>query len=419
MESRRRGPSRLGTVDDDAGVTPETRTATLVLVTPDGEVVGRLPPAPIETPWWQDAEPVVRAVRARFGVDVTILRLLEAELRRPHGGAVAYLAETAQPVRAEPWPGSLDDHPLRQRWARPGGPAADLAWAESALAGTGIQRVGPPEQVRTWNLSSLWRLPILRHSVWLKVVPPFFVHEGAMLERLAGGPVPRLLAHDADRMLLAEVPGEDLYDAERPQLLRMVALLVDLQRQSIGQVDELLAMDLPDWRGPALTVAIADVVDRTAAELDAEDRQSLAAFIRGLPSRFEEVAACGLPDTLVHGDFHPGNTRGDQSSITLLDWGDCGVGNPLLDQSAFLGSVPSNDVAAIRHHWLRTLERAIPGSRPGQAAQLLAPVAAARQAVIYRKFLDNIEPSERPYHAADPAEWLHSTAALSMGRPFT
>ena len=43
---------------------------------------------------------------------------------------------------------------------------------------------------------------------------------------------------------------------------------------------------------------------------------------------------------------------------------------------------------------------------------LLAPVAAARQAVIYRKFLDNIEPSEHPYHRADPARWLTRTAAL-------
>jgi hypothetical protein len=43
---------------------------------------------------------------------------------------------------------------------------------------------------------------------------------------------------------------------------------------------------------------------------------------------------------------------------------------------------------------------------------LLAPVAAARQAVIYRKFLDNIEPSEWPYHRGDPALWLRETAAI-------
>jgi hypothetical protein len=31
---------------------------------------------------------------------------------------------------------------------------------------------------------------------------------------------------------------------------------------------------------------------------------------------------------------------------------------------------------------------------------------------MYRMFLDNIEPSERIYHAADPADWLARAAAL-------
>jgi hypothetical protein len=47
-----------------------------------------------------------------------------------------------------------------------------------------------------------------------------------------------------------------------------------------------------------------------------------------------------------------------------------------------------------------------------QASILLAPVAAARQAVIYQKFLDNIEPAERVYHRSDPADWLRRTVAL-------
>ena len=41
---------------------------------------------------------------------------------------------------------------------------------------------------------------------------------------------------------------------------------------------------------------------------------------------------------------------------------------------------------------------------------------AARQAAIYRKFLDNIEPSEWPYHAGDPRDWLGRTAVLIAGR---
>jgi len=54
----------------------------------------------------------------------------------------------------------------------------------------------------------------------------------------------------------------------------------------------------------------------------------------------------------------------------------------------------------------------VPGCDPAQAAALLAPIAAARQAVIYREFLDNIEPAEHGYHRGDPARWLTRTAEL-------
>lgn len=56
------------------------RTAELVLVTPKGDPVGCLPAVPVATPWWPDIEPVVQAVRDHHGVDVIVLRLLDAEL---------------------------------------------------------------------------------------------------------------------------------------------------------------------------------------------------------------------------------------------------------------------------------------------------------------------------------------------------
>ena len=391
---------------------PAPRTAGLVLVTPDGAVVGSLPAVPVATPWWQEVEPVVHAVRERHGIDVTILRLLDTEFDRPHGGRVTYLAEVARPVPADAWRGTLEDHPLRHAFARPGGPAADLAWAEAVLAECGLRPSGPPVQVRSWNLSSLWRLPVVGQTVWLKVVPPFFAHEGNVLARLAGERVPTLLGHDRGRMLLAEIAGDDLYDAELPQLLQMVELLVGLQRSWSGRTADLLALGLPDWRAPALGASIASVIERTADELSAADRAILMEFLRGLPARFAGVAACGLPDTLVHGDFHPGNFRGDSRALTLLDWGDSGVGHPLLDQPAFLGRIPGDAVAAVREHWVQQWRAAVPGCDPARAAVLLAPIAAARQAAIYRGFLDRIEPAEHPYHRHDPAEWLQRAVAI-------
>ena len=125
------------------------------------------------------------------------------------------------------------------------------------------------------------------------------------------------------------------------------------------------------------------------------------------------MAACGLPDTLVHGDFHPGNVRGDGTTITLLDWGDAGVGHPLLDQPAFLRDLPDPaDVAIVRARWTDAWRSVVPGSDPERVAALLEPVAAARQAVIYRRFLDGIEATEQPYHRADVPDWLRRTAAI-------
>lgn len=394
------------------------RTARLVLVAPDGRVLGILPPVAASTPWWQEAGPVVRAVRDRFGIDATILRLLETARDRAHGGAVTYLAEVAdlaETAPVEPWKGVLDEQALRLPYARPGGPAADLAWAHGVLAEHGLRPSGPPVQVRSWNLSSLWRIPVAGQTVWLKAVPPFFAHEGRLLACLAGGPVPRLLGQEGGRVLLAEIPGEDLYEAGRPLLLRMVDLLVGLQHGWQGRAAELLALGLPDWRGPALAAAIAAAVDRVADQLPAADRAVLAAFVSGLPQRFADIAACGLDDTLVHGDFHPGNLRGDGDTITLLDWGDSGVGHPLLDQPAFLTRVPAEAVGPIRAHWHELWRATVPGSDPDRAAGLLAPVAAARQAVIYQGFLDRIEPAEQVYHRPDPAEWLARTVAILGG----
>src|SRR4029079_5813543 len=99
-------------------------------------------------------------------------------------------------------------------------------------------------------------------------------------------------------------------------------------------------------------------------------------------------------------------------ALTLLDWGDSGVGHPLLDEAAFLDAIPDACADAVRAHWVHQWRAAYPRSDPARASTLLAPVAAARQAVIYRNFLDNIEPSEQVYHRADPAKWLSRTAAL-------
>jgi Ser/Thr protein kinase RdoA (MazF antagonist) len=393
---------------------PGPRRVTLVLCSPDGDLLGELPAYDVPTPWWQEVREVVAAARDLYRADVTVLRLLQGNASPiAAGGPVTYLAqvEIAPHTPLVPWTADLGAaEPLRQSWARPGGPAADVAWAVAALQQAGTPVAGAPVQVRTWNLSSLWRLQTADGAAWLKVVPPFFAHEGSVLSRIDSRLVPPLIATDGPRVLLTEVPGEDFYVPPPELLLPMVRMLVGLQVAWRDRVDELLHLGAPDWRRDSFAAMAAAAVSTSAADLDRDTVAVLEGVLSRLDHSWNELAGCGVPDTLVHGDFHPGNVHGTPERLVLLDWGDCGVGNPLLDQSAFLERVAPADRPSVLAEWSRLWRAAVPGSDPDRAATLLAPITALRQAVIYTRFLAAIEPSERVYHAADPATWLRRAA---------
>ena len=160
-------------------------------------------------------------------------------------------------------------------------------------------------------------------------------------------------------------------------------------------------------------------MQRHVGELTGGERRVIDELVVGLPQRFAAIADCGLPDTLVHGDFHLGNIKGSadgrSAGFTILDWGDSGVGNPMLDQLAFARFLPPGDRPAVEAEWSRLWRDAAPRSDPEGAVDLLRPVTALREAAVYQRFLDNIEPAEHRYHDGDPAAQLRRAAAIAAG----
>jgi len=403
--------------------TPAGLSVRLVLVLPGGTPLGVTAPFTLspdadtgsDPDWdWRDAPTVIAAARGALGIAPTLLRLARVTPRddeRPE--EVVYVAEVPERPDLALYDGDaalIADARLRMAWAKPGGPSRYLVWAQAALAAEGIAVTGEPEQTRTWNLSALWRLPTDIGIVWLKAVPPFFAHEGAVLERLQPFAVPRLLARTDDAVLLADVPGEDRYGADADTARRMIDLLVGIQ----SSVDPSTLPPMPHWTPTSLTPAAEHTLG-LADDVDAGDRAAVAGLIARLPRLHADLEACGLPDTLVHGDFHPGNLRGDDDGLVLLDWGDSGIGHPLLDHAAFMERMPAAAASRLTTHWTSAWRAAVPGSDPERALELLAPYGALRQATLYRGFLDRIEASEQIYHAADPTTWLRRTAALERG----
>lgn len=368
------------------------RLVTAVVVDRSGHLHGALAPRRVELPWWQEAGPIIDAVPG-----ATVLRLLDATPDRagPMGGAVTYLIEVDDIAGLDlrPWSGSLDDHPLRHPWAEPGGPTADHRWVAEQVTVT-----GPPRQHRTWNLSAIWSYPTADGTVWLKCVPPFFAHEAAVIELLDGEAVPRVLAAADHRILMADLPGRDGHDASEVERVAMVDGLIELQARAADRIDAFLARGVPDLRCQALGDALAELVERLSPVGDRR-RAPLVALIDELPDRLALVDSGGPPATLVHGDAHGGNCRFGAGPPLWFDWGDSGVGSPLLDLAC-----QWDKSAAVQRHWLARWEERAPGS--AEAWEALEPVAELRQALVYQRFLDGIEPNEHIYHRDDVAQAL-------------
>jgi hypothetical protein len=388
------------------------RHVTLVLCTSTGDLLGALPAFDVISPYWQEVDEVVARAHAVHGVDVTVLRILHTEATDPpDGGAVAYLAQIDEPppVPLRAWPGDpLRDHPLRLDYARPARTQTHLRWAQTMVHDRGEVLTGRPLQIRTWNLSSIWRLPTSAGTVWLKVMPPFLAREGAVLPRLPDTAVPRVLAAQRNCLLLADVPGRDQYEAAGSDLLTMVDLLFTVQREWVSRTDELLALGAADRRRESVCGRVFAVVERYHRRLAAEERHRIDDLVETLDRRFAALEQCGVPDTLVHGDFHPGNVRGSAPDFVILDWGEVGVGHPGLDLLTFCGRLGGADRNAVQTHWALRWQDFMPGVDPARAATLLQPVSSLIGAVVYQDFLDNIEPDERCYHRHDPLRSLRA-----------
>jgi hypothetical protein len=393
----------------------DERRRVRAIIVVDGRVIGTVAPFPVDSPFWPDVEPVVAHLDDLLGVPTAVLRLVRVVGgESPRGGEVTYLVEAAATPSRGYQPGllaggdPLAPSPLRAPWAEPGGPAAIVTWSDAVLAGYGRPRTGPPVQVKSWNLSSLYRLPTASGPAWAKVTGAWQASEPRAIA-LAGGRdpslVPTVLAADAGRILLDHVPGQDCWDADEATVLATVPRWVAVQAALVG--DPGLA-ELRDGRLVTLPeranrlLARDDVrADLTSAALDA-----VAELVEGLPALLAAIDAAGLPDTLVHGDFHPGNWRSDGGPAVIIDWADSYLGNPALDVLRLRDWLPGDRWAAGVREWAAAWRAAVPGSDPAAAVPLLDPVERLQAACGYRRFLDNIEPDEWPYHCTDPADML-------------
>jgi hypothetical protein len=398
---------------------PGRRVRTLVLH--DGALLGALPPFDVPSPWWADVEPVAAELDRRLGARTAVLRVVATTGASPRGGEVTYLAEALTPPTTTPaWdgvpdPGVLAPQERRMHWAEPGGPARVLDWAISELRALGRPITGPPVQVKSWNLSCLYRLSTAAGAVWVKCTPPLLAPEALALGHVAGhdpGLVPPVLASTADGTctLMADVPGADCWNPD-------AATVDEVLRRYVAVQVALAGRELPgllDHRVSTLaTRAQRLLAPDVAGTLTADERHALSRLVAGLPERAAAIATAGLPETLVHGDFHPGNWRSGGRRRVVLDWCEASGGHPACDLLRLVEWLPAALAAPATDHWVGAWRAAVPGCDPGRAVELVRPVQHLEAALTYRGFLDGIEPDEWRYHRDDPAEQIRLALAAA------
>ncbi|WP_031074885.1 aminoglycoside phosphotransferase family protein [Streptomyces sp. NRRL WC-3742] len=392
-----------------------------VELTHRGEYFGRLGPFEVAGPYWQATEEVLAAVE----VPAVVLRLVDGRGAEggAYGGEVRYHVEALErPPGREPRPmeagtaAVLGPAEGRAPWARPDGLREALAWAAARVDGA-----GPVRQVRTWNLSGLFRLP---GGAWLKTTAPAFnAAEGeviALFGSVDAALVPKVIAADAaaGRLLLEAVPGEDCWGPSADTVAEVVPRLVAAQA-ALAADGRAASAGLRDRTPRALLAQLEVLLDRLPEETDlsAGERVEVARLVAELPDVIEELEGCGLPVTLLHGDFHPGNWRAEAGGpAVVLDFADACLGHPALDG---LRARDFLTPAAWSHHaqvWSAAWQAHAPGSRPGRALELAEPLYHLAYALRYQEFLDHIETSERPYHEGDPAAELRAALACGHAR---
>lgn len=386
----------------------ETKTVE-ALVGLGGRYLGKVPAFEADRPWWSEIAATTAYLDELLGVRSLVLRLVhadEAELRR--GGRVVYHVQVdGEPregvLEATPlpeWERIVAPHPLRASWAEIDGPQRLIAWAQ------GIVGAAQPVQVKTWNLSCLIRVG----DAWAKATSTFGSVDAEVIQYVGqydATLVPGVLGVDVVNRwsLLEHAPGVDCWEPDDDTLRDVVSRWVAVQAAAAP-----VSLPVPQLFPEDFAPATSALLDRPLG-LSPEELLEAKRLLDALPRLLDSLDSARLPNTLVHGDFHPGNWRSDSTTRRIVDWADSYIGHPATDIHRLCGYLPPRQQELARSLWTTAWRQHVTGSDPARALPPIAVLTRLAGAITYQRFLDNIEPDERIYHEGDPAHELRRAIA--------
>ena len=312
------------------------------------------------------------------------------------------------------WRSGAEPPALRPRWARDGWHARATEWLTSHLAEVGRPPTGEIEQVRHWGISALMTVPTAGGLVWFKAVFPPFHHEPAVTRFLAETfptLVPVVLAIEPEEgwLVTADLGAVTARDADAAVRRRAIDSLIELQQAMTARTAELLELGCPVRPIRALADQVAAVLAERpvlpGADMPDDAAVALIERVRLAAGRVDEL---GMSETIVHGDFHPGNVAVRDDRVVIFDWSDTAVSHPLVDVVTSYDDAAEQETA-----WSAFVEGWSSVCPPAVLEPCLADVVtvgAAYQVVSYADIIRNLEPLRRPELADGLTDFLRVAA---------
>lgn len=418
--------------------TPWTADVYFLIAHPDGARVlardGQLPYLHLEKRFWlANMQPILPDVRAALG-DVIVLRCLshQSDQTTRHIWA-SYELEPADELEGD-WiaPDQLaalppdvanavntrltePDSPFRSPWARPGWFAEASNWISTQLEG--VERI---EQIKNWGISSVLRVQTRMGDCYFKVstTRALFADEPRVTRALAErfpDDIPMPLAVHLERgwMILPDI-GSNLYDTpvELNDWLTLIGRYARLQRELADKHAWLLSVGCLDRRQGVLETQVQELLkdDEALGGLGPEEVQTLRNREAELLHHCASLRASGIPDSLVHGDWHPGNIAVKDGVYRFFDWTDACLAHPFFDVPSMLDELLERLGMDAREPLLDAYLNAWTDFAPLEHLKsLLSSIQIAgylHQAVSYQYISRGLEPSARFEVAFGIPYWL-------------
>jgi hypothetical protein len=235
-------------------------------------------------------------------------------------------------------------HPATGPFARPGWLRELFEWVGEQLDPLGLRLTGSFQQFNASATFSLIRIETTGPAVWFKATGHPNSHEltvTATLARLFPGSLPTLLAvHPAwNGWLSREAAGVTLDGlCEISAWVRAAKALAELQIASLGKTEELLDSGCKDLRASQLVPLIDPFLNRMGELMARQTKPDpaplghpeLQLLSQELKQACSALQSLGLPDTVGHIDFNPGNVVVSPQDCVFLDWAEGCVANPLV-----------------------------------------------------------------------------------------